>query len=565
MNRVINITLNGQIFHLEEPAYEQLRSYIEKLKNHFRNTEGNDEIMSDIEARIAEMLQTAKANKEVIDEADVAGVIASMGLPEDFAETADAGQSAGKESAQSASNFNFTGRRRLYRDVDNRILGGVCSGIAAYFDVDPVWVRLLLVVAFFTFGTGFLLYIVLWIIMPAAETNAEKLEMRGYDVNISNLEKSFKGEMNDVKKKWDELGNKARDEYRNHYSRSVNNFFDSSRRAVHGVGYVFGKVIGFFVVIICLGLLAGVVTTALASFGIVDSNLPFNVNTLVGSRTNGLITVIGASLVFGIPLIALLIAGFRLLFEFPRLNRRVGPAFFILWFGGLVLAIAGGASIGRLYASEYSYDKEDSLNIQGDTLKLSARLLRKNDNGMYYRYYHHHGAVHVDGFNFSDMKVSLSVHPSPDNQYHLVENRESRGESVSQAASFAENIDYNYTVQGSQMIFDNIFHINQKDFYRGQDLDLILSVPIGKVIEFTPDILSIWNDIPNEQDMYDGDMPYHKWLMTEKGLKCADCPADYRKQDRERRHERRHREDDEDDDDAAIPNPAVKTLNVILI
>ena len=91
-------------------------------------------------------------------------------------------------------------KRRLYRNPDDKLLGGVCSGIASYFDVDAVWVRLAFAFIFFVFGSGFLLYILLWIIVPEAKTTAEKLQMRGEPVTISNIEKNVKEEMEQVRK-----------------------------------------------------------------------------------------------------------------------------------------------------------------------------------------------------------------------------------------------------------------------------------------------------------------------------------------------------------------------------
>lgn len=197
MKETVKVNLGGQLFNLDVDAYEKLKKYLDSLKRKFSGSPKEaEEIVEDIESRIAELL-TAKIGdkKEVINLADVEEIIAQLG-------TADEMDEPEEEEAEQDSSFKSRAqsrrKKRFYRDVDNSVLGGVGSGLGAYFDIDPIWIRLLFVVLFFANLAGLLIYIILWIVIPPARTTAQKLEMQGKPVNISNIEKNVKEEFDKV-------------------------------------------------------------------------------------------------------------------------------------------------------------------------------------------------------------------------------------------------------------------------------------------------------------------------------------------------------------------------------
>ncbi len=177
MKKIININLSGRVIPIEDSAYEQLQSYIESLRKFFAKEEGRDEIINDIESRIAELMhdKIRKGSSAIVD-ADIQEIMASMGRPEDFASawddepstTAQPGQSTFTNAGTSAS--TATGKKargRMYRNMDDKFIGGVCSGLANYFNLDPTIVRLLFaIITFGGFGMGFIIYILLWIVIP---------------------------------------------------------------------------------------------------------------------------------------------------------------------------------------------------------------------------------------------------------------------------------------------------------------------------------------------------------------------------------------------------------------
>ena len=196
MKKTIKININGIVFNVDEDAFDQLSKYLKSLERHFSRTDEGKEIISDIEARIAELFQECLSpGKEVINIADVTKVLEILGRPEEFEDDDEASDQKGsfKESV-----FPKKGKR-LYRDTDNRVLGGVCSGIAEYFNIDPVIVRIVIGITFLFYLTGLLIYAILWIAIPAADTTAKKLEMKGEKVNVPNIEKKIREEYELVK------------------------------------------------------------------------------------------------------------------------------------------------------------------------------------------------------------------------------------------------------------------------------------------------------------------------------------------------------------------------------
>lgn len=191
MKKTYNINLNGQLFCIDEDAYSQLQHYITKLENHYLHEEDGQEILSDIESRIAELFTgfLQKSHRAIITQAEIEKVIEVMGTPEVIIE----------DDAEPASSAHTT-RKKLYRDNEHMVLGGVASGLAAYFGIPLIWVRLAFIVLSFFFGITIILYLILWIITPEAVTSKQKLEMQGEKINVSNIEKNIRRTYAQVRK-----------------------------------------------------------------------------------------------------------------------------------------------------------------------------------------------------------------------------------------------------------------------------------------------------------------------------------------------------------------------------
>lgn len=197
MKKTITINIAANAFFIDDDAYEVLKKYQQKLDDWFRTREGGTEIINDIEARMAELFaQRINPKTGVITLSMVEEVISIMGQPEDFF----GDEAEEKANAEPAGFAGYHTRKRLYRDLDNKVLGGVCGGIAAYFNIDPVLVRVIFaILPFLSFGVIIPVYLVLWIAIPAAITTTQRLEMRGENITVSNIEKAIKEQYENVK------------------------------------------------------------------------------------------------------------------------------------------------------------------------------------------------------------------------------------------------------------------------------------------------------------------------------------------------------------------------------
>ena len=172
MNKTVNINISGLIFSIEEAAYDQLKSYLEKLKHHLKNVESGDEIYADIEIRIAELFQEKLTDhKQVVELTDLESVIAQIGLPEDYIDSdesfkdADDAEFVESEDVDDDGNIQSNTKKRFYRDTQHAWLGGVCAGIAAYLNISVVLVRIAMIILMANFGSGFIIYLILWFVI----------------------------------------------------------------------------------------------------------------------------------------------------------------------------------------------------------------------------------------------------------------------------------------------------------------------------------------------------------------------------------------------------------------
>lgn len=199
MKRTYTINISGSVFHIEEDAYEALQKYMLNLKEYFGKSDEGKEILADIEARIAELCSSeSTAGINIITLKMVNEVIETMGTPESFSEEAE---------EEETFNGEEKSRKRLYRDPEHRVIGGVCGGLAAYFDIDVAIMRIIVVLLTIFSGVGILVYLILWIAVPKAKNTAQRLEMRGKKVSVKNIEKFIREEADDIKESYNKFRN----------------------------------------------------------------------------------------------------------------------------------------------------------------------------------------------------------------------------------------------------------------------------------------------------------------------------------------------------------------------
>jgi len=192
MKITLSVNLGGYSFNIDEDAYSELKRYLKNLEIHFAGEESSSEILSDIESRMAELFRTKLTTyKQVITIEDVNNAISVLGTPEDI---------SNDEGTSARDKFSSPGYHRMYRDPDHRMIGGVCAGMAAYWNMDIWIVRMIFVGVTILGGLGLLVYLILYIVLPEAKTTTQKIEMKGEPVNINNIKDSVKKEFDTVRK-----------------------------------------------------------------------------------------------------------------------------------------------------------------------------------------------------------------------------------------------------------------------------------------------------------------------------------------------------------------------------
>jgi phage shock protein PspC (stress-responsive transcriptional regulator) len=537
MNKTVTINLSGIIFHIDEDAFQKLSNYLSTIRGYFSESEGRDEIMADIENRIAEMLSAKVSTlKQVVIMMDVDNVIELMGKPEDFAGE----QSQTASSAKSQTTYSKRKNRRVFRDGENKLLGGVCSGIANYFGADPLWLRLALVVAFFVFGSGFLLYIVLWMVIPEAKTTAEKLEMKGEDVNFSNIGKKVEEEINTFGKKAESWA----EEVKSSSSQTRAKARDFIDQLLYFLGSLFGslfkvatKIIGVFIAIIGMILLIGMVSTLFGRTGAINIDgevfsLQNGFNLFFRDENQATFASIALFLFIGIPLIMLVYGGIKLLLGIKTKNKYVSRSAGALWLAGLILVIILGNQIAGMFTDESTHQNKIVLaSPKSGTLYLKVKGGNENSYDYDEERSHNHvriniknkNIVSIDNENINLRYPELNIVRSETDSFEVVIYAKSRGKDRKEALRYAKNISYELAQTDSVVEFMPYFSMPLEDKWRAQQVYIELRVPKNKMVYMNKSMRNIIYDIKNETDTWDGDMVGRKWIMGTEELKCIDC------------------------------------------
>lgn len=511
MNKTVTVNIGGLVFHIDENAYERFKQYLESIRQHFTGSEGRDEIMQDIESRIAEMFQEKVKDKQVITLADVEEVTGVMGKPEQF------GDEAEKEEQPAAP---VTGKvnRRLYRNPDDKLVGGVCSGVAAYFDIDAVWIRLafaLIALPFFFnsfFGSALLLYILLWIIIPEAQSTTEKLQMRGEPINISNIEKNVVEER--------ELQSKP--------GTFISRFFDAIGQLLKFLLLFAGKLIAVFFIFIGVVIAFAVFASLLALFKFPGTQYPVFIDYIFPEGMTMGIAVIGAVLAIGIPFLAIAFIGARMLFKVKPYSRSLGIAALSLWIIGVVTCIL----LGIRTAGEFRHKQsvKNSIPVSIPTSKRIILAMNEPASAEERRYWNSDEEEWEDDFRLSvdnnqlqSRSIKIDILKSPTDSFRLDQIYFARGSSKKAALERTSEISYSVTQADSVLKLSNYFTLNKNGKYRSQKIQLVLYVPVGGEVRLDPSLRGYIYDIENVMNIHDHDMLNRTWRMTATGLTCIDC------------------------------------------
>lgn len=504
-------------FHIDEDAYLKLSRYFEAIKKQLSDADGKDEIMSDIEIRISELFsEKIKSDKQVISIKDLDEVIAVMGEPQDYR--------LDNEEPQEQT-FRQTQRiKKLYRDTDQGILGGVLAGLSHYMGIDKVWTRVIFILLMIFYGTGVLVYIILWIIMPEAKTTSEKLEMKGEAVNISNIEKKVRKEFESISEK---VNNIDYEKYKNQAQSSAKNFGSSVGNFFSKIFMIIGKIIGFFIILLSVSALASLLIALFTLGTTTYFQLPWLGISEVFNYSEMPIwaLVILFFLSIGIPFFVLLILGLKILI--PN-SKSFGKMFNYSMLGVWITSVIALIIISVKQATEVAFNEKSSqtqvmYHIEPhDTLRIN---LNSHPN--------HRSRSFTDFKLILDEKnteviysnqVKIYLYKTKEALPYVILNKKAEGNSLINAKNRAEQIIYNFEITDNRLTFDNYLVSDLKDKYRGQKVQIEVFIPENLTIYIDEDFNSYWHSINAENvsgtTIIKADQHY---IFDRNTFECIDC------------------------------------------
>ncbi len=517
MKKTLNINLGGMIFHIDEDAFKKLESYLGALRNQFHKTNGGDEILNDVESRMAELFrERTSSSKEVINHSDVEEVISIMGKPEDYLQ---------EEMESDYTNYeSFSNTKKMHRDVDNRIIGGVASGLGAYFHINALWLRLLFLFLMFTGGFGFILYLILWALMPAARTTAEKLQMRGKPVTLSNIENFVKAEGNAVGRTMSELGGQARN-YGSRGSNALGNLFAAFFKLIRMILKFIFKIIGFILLSLALIFLGTIVLGIFVGLDIDGLHLgPDVINqgmqvlSLDSNIYNSI--MIGLSLLFLGPLLLLVYFGLRIVFGIEPLNSGTRKGLALVTLAGLVTLIVGGIQVAQEFDDFGYHTTEQIVPTKNGMIALEIEQDSIYEQMSYYRDDNPWQIFNGESY-FT--RIDFDIRRAQTKRSYLMTKVSARGRSRDEARKNARSPQFKVKLDTGLIRSSSYFTIPEDGLYRAQHIEMILYLAEGDTVYINDGMERLIYDINNVQNYWSQNMSGHFWTMTERGLFCTDC------------------------------------------
>ena len=521
MNKTVNINLGGLLFHIDEDAHQKLSRYFDAIKKSLSKSSGQDEIIKDIEIRVSELLtEKRKTENNVVSLKEVDEVIAIMGQPEDYRIDDDT------TDANSTYHTTSSNTKKLYRDKENGMIGGVLAGLGHYFGIDKVWLRVLFLLLIIFGGTGVFAYIILWIVMPEAKTTSEKLEMTGEPVTITSIEKKIREEfdtLSDSFKKvdYDKFGNQAKSVA----EKAGSSFGDF----IIAVFKAFSKLLGVFLIIIGLLiltlLLIGIFTLGSSTY----IDLPWQEFIEAGNFTNYPVWTFGLLMFFsvGIPFFFLTVLGFKLLSPTMKSMGNIAKyTLLAIWLIAISIAIAIGINQSTAFDFDGRVLQKETLNLKPtDTLLIQ---FKHND-------YFANSINEQDDFKITPDSLGNNVIYSNNVSFKIVKTneklgyikieKEASGKSLFEAKERAENIKYSFQFIGNQLIFENYLITDLKQKFRNQKIEITLYLVKGTLFKVDS---SVQDYDRSDDDFFNLHYNSSNYLyeVNDNQVKCLDCPKD---------------------------------------
>ncbi len=501
MKKNFSVNIGGRVFNIDEDAYERLNAYLANLRSYFASEQGRDEILADIESRIAELLEQYKIQgSPAISLEMVNRVIAGMGEPD---------QLSGNEPERPYTYDASRTHGKLFRNPDSRLLGGVASGIASWFGINPVWIRLLFAGFTFVYGIGAIVYIILWVILPQARTTSEKLEMQRRIINIDSVRNEVLAAGSGLKTTGDTM------------LHTTHQFFRFLAEVIIHVFRLLLKVLrmasGAFLLMLVLSMFTGLSLAYLIREPMNTGNYYLDTTTLAetfswlmpGAAVRWPAYIGIALLIVGVSGMFILL-GLRLLVKWPPLRWQVTGAFGLLILAGLIF---GGAAIYQYSQSTLERATDSHTQVFHQQNKSLHLAMGPTDPGQYWRPL---GDKDISKLSRNILgELQISIRPAPGDSLILTSVREASDYQESLAARHLENIQYTYSYQDTLLTLTPFYNFPGKDGMHRQSMELIIGIPVGTTIVMDDEVA--WK--VNYRDFPDGSDRNGTFQMSPTGLK----------------------------------------------
>jgi len=507
MKETIKINLSQRLFDLDADAYDLLKQYLDDLKRIFeKSPEEAEEILHDIEQRMADLLEEKlDSSKQVVTKKDIEDIIQKLGTAEDFARENAESESGNDdplndEYVHSGSSFHRA-HRRFYRDLENNIIGGVCSGLGAYFNIDPVWIRVTLLLLFFLKGFGLLIYLILWAVVPAARTTAQKLQMKGRPVTVENIHDSVKREFNKVK------DNFSRYSESEGYKRTQNTIADIFR----GIGNIFMLILKIVLTLIGVGIIiAGVfliiaLVSSLAGGALFHGfqwHFPLTWHFPHINVENITLFTVALLLVVLIPVIAILIGITKVIFGVRSRNHVLAAFAWTFWALSLVFILITIFTGNALFSYQSGYINEKEINLPENKvlyIELDPNRQRLRNTAHYSVFGRE--IIHDKFYDKCYLKPLINLQNSDrDEMYIMVEYRTIFPDFDE---DYSAEIDYYWELDDSLLLLNEYFAVDEDDIWKGPVVNITLFFPEGQKFQISRNMKKMIDKSQEQNILYD--------------------------------------------------------------
>ncbi|MCT4561689.1 MAG: PspC domain-containing protein [Crocinitomicaceae bacterium] len=496
MKKTVSINIKGLHFIIEEQAYEKLQAYLDRLENKLGNTEGKQEIIEDIELRMAEIFTENLNNnhKKVIEMVDVEAAISILGEPEDYIE----GEETKSSAQESIDNEKYSYDRhdkKLFRDLENAVIAGVCSGLANYFAIDVIIVRIIFLLVLFFGGFGIPLYIILWIIVPKVSSHIDRLRMQGRPITVENVREEVETAAQRMSYQSEKFARKMQRE-------------STFQRGMGSAGRAIRVIIGLFFMMFGISAIIGFLSLLVLQIGVFpvsgDDGLYdlYSFANLFWDHPEELQVIYYGGMLVSIVLICwILVTAVRFIFDTPMgwykfISRTALFAFII----GIVLCFYGGATFGKEFSFESEIEKDLNPVSNSLYLEVTDKTAHTDGKGKVRIRERHHMIFAEKNGRIHQVGVPVRYIQTEDSVFRMRVVYKAHGSTQTEAFDNARHIQYDLQQKGDTLYIPKSFNYPTKDKIRNQRVKVFIEVPRNKVFYVNGKELKLERDTDDDDE-----------------------------------------------------------------